>query len=111
MPDASVPAGFRYTVVNQRLSSSLATSARSCTDMNTRLEIGYVAGSRPAFSSSALSIGTQRENVSVLEPPEPIQPSATVTARRTASGWSPPSQIGGCGLLTGLRALVPASSL
>jgi hypothetical protein len=55
-------------------------------------------------------MGTHRENVAVLEPPEPIHPSATVAARRTASGWSPPNQIGGCGFCSGFRTMVPPSS-
>ena len=45
----------------------------------------------------------------MLDPPEPIQPSAIAAARLIASGCPPPSQIGGCGFCTGfgdmLRAL------
>jgi hypothetical protein len=55
-------------------------------------------------------MGTLCEKWAVLEPPEPIQPSAMVAARRNASGWPPPNQIGGCGFCTGLGAMVPPSS-
>ena len=61
--------------------------------MNTRLEMGKVAGSRPAFSSAARRMGTLWEKWAVLEPPEPIQPSAMVAARRNASGWPPPNKL------------------
>src|SRR2546425_11580538 len=66
--------------------------------------MGNWAGSREAFSSAARNAGTLRENSAVLEPPEPIHPSAIAAARRIASGGPPPSQIGGWGFCPGLGA-------
>ena len=77
--------------------------------MKMRFEIGNVAGSRPAFSSASRSSGTERPNSAMLDPPDPIQPSAIDAARRTAFGWPTPIQIGSGGC-TGLGDIVPPSS-
>src|SRR6516162_134104 len=99
-----------YTVVNQRWSSARATSGRSSTAMKTRFEVGKVAGSRPAISRASRRIGTDREKAAMLEPPDPIQPSASLAERRTALGWPTPIQIG-IGCCTGLGDIGSLSRL
>src|SRR5258708_38514940 len=69
--------------------------------MNTRLDTGNVMGSRPAASKACFRIGTEALNSAMLDPPEPIQPSASAAARRTASGWPAPIHKGGGGLAPG----------
>ena len=44
----------------------------------------------------------------MLEPPDPIQPSAIDAARRIASGWPTPIQIGS-GFCTGFGDIVSSS--
>src|SRR2546426_8673876 len=64
--------------------------------------MGKAVGSRRAFSRLSRIKGTDRANSALLEPPEPIHPSAMVAARRSASGCPPPSQIGGGGVVSRL---------
>src|SRR2546425_4278692 len=64
--------------------------------------MGKAVGSRRAFSRLSRIKGTDRANSALLEPPEPIHPSAMVAARRSASGCPPPNQIGGGGVITRL---------
>src|SRR5258708_30246548 len=72
--------------------------------MKMRLEIGKLDGSRPFSSSAARRIGTDSANCAIVDPPEPIQPSAIAAVRRMAFGWPTPIQIGGGGLFSRPRA-------
>src|SRR5260370_41999581 len=74
--------------------------------MNTRFEIGKVSGSRPFCTSASFNSGMLCAQPALVDPPEPIQPSASRAVRRTASGWPTPIQIGGRGIrnrLGGIR--------
>ena len=74
--------------------------------MKMRFEIGKFSGSRPLAASASFRIGTEAAKSAMREPPDPIQPSARRAARRTASGWPTPIQIGGCGFCTGFGHIV-----
>jgi hypothetical protein len=66
-------------------------------------------GIAPARSNATRSTGTERANSAMLEPPEPIHPSASDAARRTASGCPTPIHIGS-GVCTGFSGMVPPSN-
>ena len=67
-------------------------------------------GSRPAASNACFKIGTAALNAAMLDPPEPIQPSASEAVRRSASGWPTPIHRGGRGLRTGRVASLTFST-
>src|SRR5262249_23772242 len=59
--------------------------------------------------SACRTIGTCAANCAVVDDPAPKNPSPCLTARRNASGWLAPNQIGGWGFWNGL-GLPPATS-
>src|SRR2546427_8880155 len=73
--------------------------------MKPRLPILNGAASRPASASACRTIGTCSANCFVVDDPAPQKPLPCLTARRNASGWLAPNQIGGGGLLNGFGPL------
>jgi hypothetical protein len=69
------------------------------------LAIRKLAGSRPASASACRTVGTCSANCAVVDDPAPKKPLPCLTARRNASGWLAPNQIGGWGFWNGLGSI------